>query len=157
MSLPVSLPPIGADEEWVPYIMASARTSVASSARQVLDTQRFRNDGSYDAYVTDVVMEETGGGLLNLAIEILDTQRKRDILKNQSSCVSLGTPDAVGQTLNNTLGFYTSRWALPTAYRLAADSGFQITLEELGGAARTARVTVIAYQKLRKQPPPQPS
>lgn len=150
MSLPASLPPIRDDEEWVLYVMASARTAVAASARQPLDASRFRNDGSYDAFVTEIAMEETGGGLLNLAIEITDSSLKRNLLRDQASCTTFGKVDPLGTTANNTVAAYVARHELPQAYRLQAGSGFNIVLEELAGTARTARVTVISYVRMPK-------
>ena len=154
--IPGSLPEIREDEEWVLFVMASARTTVAASARQPLDATRFKNDGSYDYHITTIAMEETSGGLLNLAIEIIDVTRKRNILLNQASCSTFGKPDPVVTTQNNVIGLFVSHLELEKAYRLPADGSLAITLEELGAVARTARVTIIGYQRMPKNPPPRP-
>ena len=152
----LSLPQIRDDEEWVLVVMASARTAVASLSRVPLDNTKFKNDGSYDYYITSIAMEETSGGLMNLAIEILDLTRKRNILASQASLTTFGKPNPTATTANNTVGLYTSNLDLDAAYRLPADGGLAITLEELGGAARTARVTIIGYQRMPKLPPLKP-
>ena len=152
----LSLPQIRDDEEWVLFIMASARTAVAASTRVPLDSTKFKNDGSYDFYITSFASEETSGGLMNLAIEILDVTRKRNILGSQASLTTFGKPNPSATTQNNVVGLFTSNLDLDAAYRLPADGSLAITLEELGGAARTARVTVIGYQRMPKAPPLKP-
>lgn len=150
-----ALPQINeATEEWSLYIMGSARTAiVASASRTALDSTRFQNEGEYDLFITDIGMEETGGSLRSLDVEINDTVRKTNIFKNAASPTTVGIVDPSGSTQNAVHGQFSAHIELKAAYRLPAKGALQPFVSELDGAARTFRLTVIGYQRVPLYPP----
>jgi len=142
-------------EEWSLYVMSSARTTIAASvSRAALDSTRFQNEGTHDLYITDIALEETGGSLRSLEIEINDTVRKQDIFKNAASGATAAVVDPSGSTQNAVNGQFSAHFELKAAYRLPSKGTLQPYVTELDAAARTFRLTIVGYQRTPLSPPP---